>query len=183
MEEKMEGKIEGKIEGNITEAKKKRAEFDALFLEYRNLIESLTEEEKIATNTNGDQEHHKYANQFFYATARKPLTEEKELEGALAGIKHVKGMIEDLKDEVKKYHEKQKRLADGITSVKLLVRYMKLSDFWRDFIRKRLNRDGCSTDTDDTVRDTFAILDDDGVEDIEFLNKFHTMLQEVEEAQ
>lgn len=171
------------MEETLSEAKKKRAEFDALFEEYKKLIESLTEEEKIAAEVNGDQEHEKYANQFFFETAHRPLTEEKELDGALQGIKHCTGMIEGLRADVKKYHEKQKRIAGGITSVKLLARYLKLSEYWRGFVRGRLNRDGAGIATDEELRDNFADLKDDDEECVKVLEDFAKTLQEVEGVQ
>lgn len=166
-------------------AQAKIDEFNAQVDAYNAFVKTLTAEEKAALAVEGDEDQEddgKYRRQFFLWAK----TEEDRLNGALKGIKHSKGMLETLQSSVKQYREKMQRRADGITSVKLMARYLKLPQEWRVFVAKRFGVKHALAEkawTEDDVSVLLIEYDEDDKEYVEIIDKFVALLQEVEETQ
>lgn len=109
----------------------KKEEFYALYEEYKVLRASLTPEEYKALEFDKDGEDEKFKKQFFIG---KSEGEEDDLKRAEQAVEHVKGMIQGIKDDLKAYHEKQEMIAGGLTPIKILARYLKLSGPWKKYV-------------------------------------------------
>lgn len=143
-----------------------KAEFHKLYQELKDLVDSLTIEERIIAGVD------KYD---FEEQEKKFFDEHHDFSDA---IRILKNTIAAGREYVRVHHKKMEDAVAKTTPSKLLVRYLNLSDFWKAFLRKRIHAD---EDTDESVRDVLAEMNEDS-DRIIFISEFVKILDEIEEA-
>ena len=168
----------------------KKAEFFGLVDQYINLEKSLSREELEALELwdTDSLNKEKYSNQFFLGKSRG---EEDDLARAQKGVDHITGMINDVKEELKRFKEKKEMLRKKMSPIELFNRYLNLNDHWRVFICTRVDLDLPMNreDADRKIAELFGNLskkfskmvskdmDQDGKD---FLKNFSEALDEIE---
>jgi DNA-binding ferritin-like protein len=144
-----------------------KTEFHKLYQELKDLVDSLTIEERIIAGVD------KYD---FEEQEKKFFDEHHDFAEAIIILKNTIAAGKEYLRGV--HHKKMEDTVAKTTPSKLLVRYLNLPDFWKAFLRKRVRAD---EDNDENIRDMLAEMNEDS-DRILFLSEFTKILDEIEEA-